>query len=297
MKIGLSLSGGAAKGLMHLGVIKQLELGGIRIDMISGCSIGALIGAMYALNPDADNISGRITKFLENTGEPIIPINYVINEEQEERRSVFNKIADSVKMSIYYGISLAKLSYLTSEGLRDSISQLVPDVDFSECKIPFSCAATDITDYTEYYFTEGSILDAVVASCSLPGLYPPFEYKGKALVDGGWAAPNHIDQLREMGAGFVIASNIQQEYNQGEVTNGLDVVLRSNTSSRKALSDLQLKYADILIQPDTCNIHWWDFGAATDCMDLGEKQTAALIPEIRKKIRRARIKIFFSGSF
>ncbi len=295
MKIGLSLSGGAARGLVHLGVLQELEKARIPVDMVAGCSIGALIGAMYSVDPDVDKLSDKLFTFLDNHGGQIIPIDHIVDDENTERRSIFKKIADALKVSVYYGVALTKISYLSSEGLKNSIGKLVPDIDIKDCKLPFSCSATDIKSYKEYYFTEGSLLDAVVASCSLPGLYPPVDFEGMQLIDGGWSSPNHIDQLRAMGAGFVIASDIQHEINQGDVTSGLDVVIRSNTATRKILSRTQLKTADIAVQPDTCDINWWDFESAGECLVLGQNQTRDMAKKIKRKIRIKKLKNLFSS--
>ncbi len=90
---------------------------------------------------------------------------------------------------------------------------------------------------------------------------------------------------------FVIASNVVQEVNSEEVVSGLDVVLRSDSVTRKILSEIQLKEADVVIQPALCSVNWWDFAASKDCMTLGMRETSAKISEINRKVRRRRLKI------
>lgn len=295
MKVGLSLNGGAARGLIHLGALEELEQARIPIDMIGGCSIGAMIGAMYALTPNAEHVKRQLFSFLEESNDPIIPAELVGGAEDsgKERRSLLRKVTHSLRLSIYYGISLAQVSLLSTEQLKDNLAKVIPDVDMSECKIPFVCSATDITNNREYYFTEGSLLDAVTTSCSIPGLYPPVLHDGVQLVDGGWSALHLTEKLKEMGADFTIAIDIQQDIKEQKFTSGLDVVLRANMAARNVLCNEQLKRADAVIQPDTCDVAWWDFSRAKECFIDGKKETAAQIKDLKQKLRSARLKSFF----
>jgi len=293
MKVGLSLNGGAARGLIHLGAVEELEQARVPIDMIGGCSIGAMIGAMYALTPNAEHVKRQLFGFLENNEDPIIPVELIGDESSGERRSILRKITHSLRLSIYYGISLAQVSLLSTAQLKENLAKVVPDVDFSECKIPFVCSATDITNNREYYFTKGSILDAVTISCSIPGLYPPVLHEGVQLVDGGWSALHLTEKLRDMDAGFIIAVDILQDIKEQKFTSGLDVVLRSNMAARNVLCQEQLKSADAVIRPDTCDVNWWDFSRAKECFVDGKQQTAEQITQIKQKIRAARLRSFF----
>ncbi len=296
MKVGLSLSGGAAKGIVHLGVIEELEKSGVKIDMVGGCSIGALVGAMYAADPDIDRVNERVREFLDSTEGRIIPIDYLPDEEVEEQRSLMKTLASGLKKSIYYGISLTQLAYLDSEVLRNSIKELVPDVDIKDLPLPFVCSATDIANFTPHYFESGSLVDAVVASCSMPGLYPPLKINGSMLIDGGWAAPSLVDNLRDMGARFVIGSDIVPNMREYEISSGLDVTLRANEVSRHILSEMELAKADFIIQPDTCNINWWDFSVSQSCINLGKNQTRDRINELKKKMFWSKIKYYIGIS-
>lgn len=296
MNIGLSLSGGAAKGLVHLGVISELEKTGVKVDMLAGCSIGALIGAMYAVEPDIELVKTRLFDFLDEHADDLIPVAAVNFDESEERRSLLRKVANSIRKSIYYGVSLAKVSYLSIDDLRNNISLLLPDIGIEDLKIPFTCSATDITNYRDVHFTKGSLIDAVVASCALPGVYPPVEVDGALLVDGGWASNNQISKLLEMGADFIVASNIRIDFNNSEIANGLDVVIRSNNATRHILSELDLASADIVVEPEVCIVNWWDFASARDCLGLGAKKAAEDLAGIGGKIWRKRLKLFLHAA-
>jgi NTE family protein len=293
MKIGLSLSGGGARGLSHLGAIEELRKAGIQIDMVAGCSVGALLGAMYAAEPDVEAVKEKVLKHLRKGDGQLIPVDFQGEDDKGERRSVFRKLGDSLRKSIYYGISLAQIAHLATNKLTGTFARLLPDVDIRDLKLPFTCSATDLNTQQPYYFTEGPLLNAVAASCSIPGLYPPVMMNGMALVDGAWSAAHHCDKLHAMGAGFVIAVDIQHEVRSNDIINGLDVVIRSNMAARMALTRLQASQADVVIQPDICHINWWDFGASTSCIILGQDETSRKIEEIKRKIQRKKIHKFF----
>ena len=295
MKTGLSLSGGGARGLSHLGSMEELQKAGIQIDMVAGCSVGALLGAMYAAEPDVDIVREKILKQIGKEDGQIIPVEYVDDDSREERRSVFRKVTGSLRKSIYYGISLAQIAHLATSKLTETFSKLLPDVDIQDLKLPFACSATDLNSQQPYYFTKGPLIEAVAASCSIPGLYQPIKKGKMALVDGAWSALHHGNQLRAMGSDFVIAVDIQHEIRDNELINGLDVVVRSNMAARTVLSQIQIKEADVVIRPDICHINWWDFSSSASCIVLGKEEAERQMDDIKKKIRRRKIRKFFLG--
>ncbi|MDH5510051.1 MAG: patatin-like phospholipase family protein [Nitrospinota bacterium] len=295
MKTGLSLSGGGARGLSHLGSMDELQRAGIKIDMVAGCSVGALLGAMYAAEPDVRIVREKILKQIGKDDGQIIPVEYIDEDTREERRSVFRKVAGSLRKSIYYGISLAQIAHLATSRLTETFANLLPNVDIQDLELPFSCSATDLNSQRPYYFTKGPLIEAVAASCSIPGLYQPIKKEGMILVDGAWSALHHGSHLRERGADFVIAVDIQHEIRDNDLINGLDVVVRSNMAARSVLSQIQIKEADVIIRPDICHINWWDFGSSASCIVLGKEEAERQMTDIKRKIRRRKIRKFFLG--
>jgi len=279
--------------LSHLGALEELQKAGIKIDMVAGCSVGALLGAMYAAEPDVEAVKSKILNHLRSGNGQIIPVEYPGDDPQTERRSILRKLSATLRKSIYYGVSLAQIAHLATSRLTETFAELLPDVDIRDLKLPFTCSATDLNSQQPYYFTEGSLLLAVAASCSIPGLYPPVKLNEMALVDGAWSAAHHTEALRKMGAGFTIAVNIQHEVRNNEFINGLDVVVRSNMAARSVLTKLQAQQADVVIEPDICHINWWDFGSSTSCIILGQKETARQMEEIKGRIHRKRLSNFF----
>ena len=294
MKVGLALGGGGARGVAHTGVLMELEKAGIPIDIIAGTSIGAVVGGMYAINPDAEDIREKMLGFFSSRNFENLRVNIAQSSKSDERRGLLKRLAQTMRKSIFFGISITSLSYLSEEALSKEVAQLIPDVDFSETKIPFSCGATDLIANDVYYFSEGPMRRAIVASCSIPGIFPPVVFDGKHLIDGSWAVQNPVARAREMGADFVIAVHIDTEGEEEvEMKNGLDVVLFGNRATRRALAKIQLQEADWVIRPNICDIHWADFGRATECLDYGSREAVTAIPELKKKLRTKKIKSFF----
>ncbi len=177
-KLGLALGGGAAKGLAHIGILKVLDEYGIKPDFISGTSIGALIGALYA--------SGK-------TGIEIENIALELNRKD---------IKKALK------ITLSGAGFISGEKISELLYPIIEVKNIDELKIPFACTACNIINGEEFIFTEGYISEAIGASISIPGIFSPVKHNKAALVDGGLVNPVPVDLVREMGADYVIAVNV-----------------------------------------------------------------------------------------
>lgn len=294
MKVGLALGGGAARGVAHAGVLLELEKAGIPIDIIVGTSIGAVIGGMYAISPNADDVRAKLLGFFSSRDFQALRVDFTASTKSDERRGVLRKLAQTMRKSIFFGISITHLSYLSQEALEKEIGLLIPEMDFSQTKLPFSCAATDLNNNDVYYFSEGPMRRAIVASCSIPGIFPPVEYDGRQLIDGGWAVQSPVRRVKEMGADFVIAVQIDTEGDEElEMKNGLDVVLLGNRTTRRTLAKIQLEEADWVIRPNICDIHWADFERAAECLEYGSREAVSAIPALKSKLRGKRIRKFF----
>lgn len=178
IKICVALSGGAAKGLAHIGVIKALEEAGIKIDYIAGSSIGALIGAAYA------------------SGVPIDTLKKI---------AVSTNWKTAAKLFIP-GLSTSGL--IDGKRVKQFLSTLYGDKNIEDLPIPFAATATDISNGKLFIINRGSLLEAVRASISIPVVFTTVKYRDTFLVDGGLAGPLPIDVVREMGADFVIAVHV-----------------------------------------------------------------------------------------
>ncbi|MBP2166909.1 NTE family protein [Erwinia toletana] len=180
VKIGLALGSGAAKGWAHIGVINALERAGIKVDIVAGCSVGALVGAAYA----------------------------------SERLPVMEKWVRS--FSYWDVIRLMDFSWrrgglLRGERVFNHVRRLITHEDIEQCKMRFGAVATNLSTGRELWLTEGDLHQAIRASCSMPGLLAPVGYNGYWLVDGAVVNPVPISLTRALGADIVIAVDLQHD--------------------------------------------------------------------------------------
>ncbi|RWR03758.1 hypothetical protein ED28_01865 [[Pantoea] beijingensis] len=180
VKIGLALGSGAAKGWAHIGVINALEKAGIEIDVVAGCSVGALVGAAYA----------------------------------SERLPLMEKWVRS--FGYWDVIRLMDFSWrrgglLRGERVFKHVKRLIEHEQIEQCKMRFGAVTTNLSTGRELWLTEGDLHQAVRASCSMPGLLAPVSYNGYWLVDGAVVNPVPISLTRALGADIVIAVDLQHD--------------------------------------------------------------------------------------
>ena len=178
--IGLALGSGAARGLAHIGVLKALKDKGIPINLISGSSMGALVGACFAREGDISEL-----------------------EELALRTDWMQliKLADP-------NLAFMLKGFIHGHKVKELLKTIIGDVRFEDLRIPLAVVATDINTGDEVVIKEGSVIEAVRASISVPAIFAPVRLLGRFLIDGGIVNPVPVGVVREMGASFVIACNV-----------------------------------------------------------------------------------------
>lgn len=178
-RVALVLGGGGARGMSHIGVLKALEEADIKIDMVVGTSIGALLGSCYAL--------GQSAKDLE------------IEALSLTKRKAIKELLD---------ITLPKQSLLAGKKAHQYIDRLIKKANFENTKIPVMVVATNLADGMPVLLTKGDLADAIQASISVPGVFPPIKIGETYLVDGGVASPTPVGEALDWGADVVIAVDL-----------------------------------------------------------------------------------------
>lgn len=291
-KIGLALGGGGARGLAHVGVLKVLEEEGIGFDMMAGTSFGAIIGGMYAQEPNAADLYQRVIDFLHGPRFKRAKIFFIKKHYEEEKKVGFIwNLKTYLQRGIFFGISLQKCSFISEKDFLDNIHGLFEERKIEETAIPFMTVATDLAYGHGVVLDEGSLRQAVAASAAIPGVFPPITIGDRKLIDGGWAHQVPVEPLFGKGADFIIAVDTSEDAETvRSFGSGLDIVLRAGEITRKALSRLQLQKADIVIRPKIGGIHWSDFWRLEEAIREGESATRASVDAIRKAIRKKRLK-------
>lgn len=284
-KVCLALGGGAARGLAHLGVLKVFEDAKLPVHMIAGTSLGALVGGLYASQPDAGYWIDRVDQYLRGFRSRKTRLELVRRMEQpHSRQGFFADMANLVRKGFFWGVTATQPAFISEEEYEQFLNPVIPDIMIEDTKIPFSCVATDIRNGKRVVFTSGSLRTAVRASCALPGIFPPVKDSGMLLVDGGWVERVPVIAARSMGADVVIAVDVSSEMSKFETSSGLDIVLRADAVTRVFLNSLLLDDADVVVKPEVGHIHWADFSDPRGLVRKGELAALEQIVDIRKAI-------------
>ncbi|MBN1495602.1 MAG: patatin-like phospholipase family protein [Spirochaetes bacterium] len=281
-KVALVLSGGGAKGLAHVGVLKVIEETGLKIDYITGTSMGSIVGGLYA--------SGYNARMLEDLVVAMDWDEYLA--DRVSRRS--SSIEEKGEYDKYIGSFQIKKSgiqlptgYKRGQKLTSLLSRLTLHVqnihDFNRLPIPFRCVATDIVTGEAYVITGGYLPDAMRASMAIPSIFTPIEIDGKLLVDGGIVRNLPVSDARKMGADIVIAIDVGAPlYKKNELKSVINIMDQSvSFLGAKSTREQQL-LADVLIIPDITGFSGSDFKRGRELIANGEQAARLALPELRE---------------
>jgi len=276
--------------MAHIGVLKVLDEAGISVDVIAGTSSGALVGALYACGYRGYSIERKAKEFLESSEYKRARLEFLADELEEGEAKPIKKIISYAKWKLIYNLSLVKLALISEKRIEAIVNSLLPDKNIEELNVPFACVSTDLATNGELRFTRGPLREAVRASVTIPGLFPPFRSDGRILVDGGAVNLVPVDLAFSLGADLVAGVDVSGSFPRGqqELKTGLDVILKTTYISGVLLNRLQLKDAEIVIRPDVANVHWVNFRKLEYCIKKGEESARARLGEIRRLIRKSR---------
>jgi NTE family protein len=250
-RVGLALSGGFARGIAHIGVLKVLKEHHIPVDCIAGTSVGALIGAAYAAGTSLEEM------------------------EKQAALTVFTDFGHW---------KLSRLGLASNEKLNEFLARFTKCTTFEELRIPLAVAATELGAGKTKYFTSGDLRLAIRASCAYPGLFVPLEIEGSLLVDGFVTDPLPADGARMLGADVVIGVYLSTVSDQRKPANLIDVLGRTFSIVQKASEQSWRRMANVVIEPDIAGFAWDAFNKTSEMIAAGEAATRALLPQIRKTI-------------
>lgn len=296
-KIGLVLGGGGARGLAHIGVIKALEKRKIKPDIITGTSMGAFIGGLYSLYPDSGELTKKINMIL-NSDYFKQMTNAVLkspNEnESENKPSSFSRLLSVMKNRYLLGISFTS-PYLTDNILLKALIEMAfGGAMIEKARIPFAAVAVDLTTGAEVDFKEGPFSDAILASMSIPAIFPPVIWQDKLLVDGGVTNMVPVDTAISLGAKFIVSSEVRGELGYSEnFKTGIEIILRTSQIAASRLTDMQLLRSDVIISPDVKKVHWANFRDIEHIVGQGEKAALPALNKIRFRIWKKKLKNLF----
>ena len=293
-KVGLVLSGGGAKGLAHIGVLKVIEEAGVEIDYIGGTSMGAIVGALYAIGytpTQMDSIfnvldfEGLIRDRLPRSSKTFL-------ERKHDERYTLTLPFDDFKVGFPSGLSKGQNLYNLLSQLMNHVHEIE---NFADLPIPFFCIAADIENGEAVMLDSGSLPDAVAASAAIPTVFSPVELDNRILIDGGIFNNYPVAELRERGADIIIGVDVQDSLRGRDQLKSVVGIL-SQLTSFGMVEGMKEKigYTDVYIDPPIDPFSVMSFGLGSDIIEVGEesarKQWDALkeIAALQKKVPQER---------
>ena len=256
-KLGFALGSGGSRGVAHIGFLRAMEEQGIRPDYIVGCSMGAVVGAAYASGFSVDKM-----------------------EEAVKKLRLLDLIAPTGKRG----------GLFDTKKVRKLLEKYIGDITFADLKIPFRCVAVDMITQRVVEFSEGSLLDAVIASSSIPSVFRPLEKDGMRLIDGGILERVPFMQVKDMGADVVVAVDVLGQRSTkekcpstlGVLLEAIDIADNARTRIRRQTYQDQI---DFWIEPELGDMSQYvvkNLGfAAEKGYEVGQKY----VKEIKAKLK------------
>jgi len=256
--VGIALSGGAARGMAHVGVLRALAENNVPIDCVAGTSAGSLVGGAWASGLPLDQI--------EDFGR-------------------------SMRWRDVGRVTVSRLGVQSNERLEQYLRERLPITRFEDLPIPFAAVATELKSGAAVVMRDqGDIPFAIRASCAIPGWYVPVtDEQGRQLVDGGLVAIIPTSIARSLGADIVIAVDVNAEGAKflGSTSSVIGVVLQSMLVVQRTASNYQLSLSDYVIRPKVGHIRWDEMGRAEELMTAGYAAGLEAAPEILALIEAA----------
>jgi NTE family protein len=274
-RIGLALGGGGARGGAHVGVLEVLEDLHVPVDAIAGTSMGAMIGGMYAAGVPAQRIDEALRR--ANWSD-------LLDDRPSYRDLVFRRKEDASRYLVDFELGIRGGKFRLARGLRagqklafEARALLVGtprEPDFSRLPIPFRAVATDLETGEKVVLDHGDLVESILASLSVPGVFAPVAIDGRLLVDGGINDNLPVDIVRDEGVDVVIAVDVGTPLaNRDKLRSAFGVLGQTTTFLTRKNSDASLAAADLVIAPELEGISSMDFASTAEAIARG--RTAA----------------------
>jgi NTE family protein len=285
-KFTLVFGGGGMRALAHIGVLEVLEEAVVPVSRIVATSAGGIIGAMYACNPDASDVRHKLSTFLE--GETFKDIEDLF---QDTLRGTGGDIHSLPRLLLHVKRFLLATKAAASPGIFETevlhtiVDSLLPDVQMSECQIPFAAVAVDLKSGRPTVLDSGSLRDAVVASSAIPGFFPPQLFNGNLYIDGGSVSPVPVLEAYSLNDSEqpIIAVDVGRDLeSNAEVSSALNVVLRNEAIAGFWLKKPHLEKAAIIIDPDVGQYTWSHAKEKDALIEAGAKAAREALPAISR---------------
>ncbi|MBW2087046.1 MAG: patatin-like phospholipase family protein [Deltaproteobacteria bacterium] len=288
-KIGVALGAGGARGLAHIGVLKAMERAGIRISFLSGSSIGAIIGGLYAYYLSAAELEGVIPKIMDTelfrkAGLPLIRKAF-----HDRPETLSERLETFIKKTYVQALIATRSAILDTDTFKAMIEYIVPEVNIEDLPLPFCAVSTDLKTGRPVLFRRGPLREAIYASAAIPGMVSPLKLNNLLLADGGVLNMVPVLPLFQMGADFVCGVVVEMEKiveEEGDYKKAIDILFRTEDIQSYTLFESQIRAAHLVLRPKLGHIHWSDFSRATEMIQIGQDEVSQHLDEIFSLARR-----------
>ena len=266
----LALSGGGARGLAHIGVLQHLDRLSLKPELVTGTSMGAVVGAWYCLHGSADGLAERAHDLFESELFEKLDLDELMASRDNGRDSL-EEFSRKTKVLFSLSKMFRRMSVVEEDFMKRVVGGLFGNDTFSDLKIPFVAVATDLYSGEDVALTDGSLATAVRASAAIPGVFPPVAWDDMLLVDGNITKNIPVPEPGEPPLrSDVIAVDVQRGLEStGPWENGVEVLSRAEWIMQIQLNRYYLEQADLVLVPDVREVHWADFGRIDQLIQAG----------------------------
>ena len=287
--LGIALGGGGVRGAAHVGVLQEIDNAGIKVDRISGVSAGAIIGCLYAYSLDGKWVENHFREIWSS--QSFNGLTSKIFFDNGSEKSFSGGIKKTLTDHVIALMSLHRSSLIKNDQLRDILKMLVPIRNFDQLEIPLKIISTDIESGEDVISEKGNLIDALLKSCSIPGVMEPIMDDGRVIVDGGVSMPIPIPPLAE-NCDVTVAVDIGvYKFDKLKNPNAKSIKIRSDIITSNRLKLRLVSDADLVIRPDTKGLHWSRFDAGEILLKNGRIEGKKQISNLNNLIRKKTIKL------
>lgn len=281
-KIGLTLSGGGAKGIAHIGILQAIDSAGLNIDYITGTSMGSIMGALYATGysgNDLEKIASELDWDNLFSGKPLMQ-NVNIDEKNEFDQYIVEIPYENGKLKFGTGLIEGQELWLKFQELFLPVYDVK---DFSEFSIPFACIATDLSTGKAVVLNRGEIVTALRSSMAIPSVFTAIDYNGTKLIDGGVVRNFPVNDAIAMGANYTIGVNLSQGLLQADkLISPVDILLQVGLYKDADDFQKQRNLCDLLIEPPVAQYSAASFGSSEELLKIGKESGRKYYPMFKK---------------
>lgn len=281
-KIGLTLSGGGAKGLAHIGILKAIDSAGLKIDYITGTSMGSIVGGLYALGYSGDSIE----RLARNLDWDVLLTNQVsMRSLIMEEKGEYGKYA--VELPLKEGKFSLPTGFWESQEMWIKLNEFFAPAynirDFDKLPIPFRCIGTEVSTGNALVLGSGNLVTAIRASMAIPTVFTAVDVDGCTVVDGGIVRNFPVSDVRDMGADYIIGSSVSRGLlPQEKLTDAAQILMQLIFLEDGLQHQEQAELCDIFIEHPVEGYSAGSFGKSDEIIDLGIAQGRRLYQLLKR---------------